>query len=169
MDREMVGYILFYDPKNERFGFKTKHCFGGIMELYVKPEFRRRGFATQLIQRCVEYLKSKGTIDVRVDVLMHNKNAVNLYWKHGIRDWMTILKKSSTNTRWCVIDQPCILRNTAKNSYSFWWTEKNRNSFEITACGEFKTRHFLTHANAAPFRLEWSALSNQQNSAKGCR
>jgi len=75
----MVGYILFYDPKNERFGFKTKHCFGGIMELYVKPEFRRRGFATQLIQRCVEYLKSKGTIDVRVDVLMHNKNAVNLY------------------------------------------------------------------------------------------
>jgi len=96
---EIVGYILFYNPINERFGFKTKHCFGGIIELYVMPEFRRKGVASQLIQRCVDYLKSKGAIDVRVDVLMHNKKAMNLYQKHGFKDWVAILKKSYKSTK----------------------------------------------------------------------
>jgi len=90
---EIVGYIHFYDPINERFGFKTKHYFGGVIELYVKPEFRRRGIATQLMQRCVDYLKSKGAIDVRVDVLMHNKKAIKLYQKLGFKNWVAILKK----------------------------------------------------------------------------
>jgi len=99
IDGEIVGYILFYNPIKERFGFKTKHCFGGIIELYVKPEFRRRGVATQLIQRCVDYLKSRGAVDVRVDVLMRNKKAMNLYRKHGFKDWVAILKKSCTSTK----------------------------------------------------------------------
>jgi len=99
IDGAIVGYILFYNPINERFGFKTKRCFGGIMELYVKPEFRRRGVATQLIQRCADYLKSKGAIDVRVDVLMRNKKAINLYRKLGFKYWVAILKKSCTNTK----------------------------------------------------------------------
>jgi len=99
IDGEIVGYILFYNPINERFGFKTKHCFGGIIELYVMPEFRRRGVATQLIQRCVGYLKSKGALDVRVDVLMRNKKAMNLYRRLGFKDWVAILKKSYANTK----------------------------------------------------------------------
>ena len=27
---EVVGYICFYNPVNERFGLKTKHFFGGL-------------------------------------------------------------------------------------------------------------------------------------------
>jgi len=99
MDGEAVGYILFYNPINERFGFKTKHCFGGILELYVMPEFRRRGVAKQLIQRCVNYLKSKGAVDVRVDVLMRNEKAMNLYQRLGFKDWVAILKKSYANNK----------------------------------------------------------------------
>ena len=93
INRDIVGYVCFYNPINERFGLKTKHYFGGIIELYVKLEFRRKGIAMQLVQKCFDYLKSKGAIDVRVDVLMRNKRAMNLYRKLGFKDWVTILKK----------------------------------------------------------------------------
>ena len=93
MNGGIVGYVYFYDPINERFGLKTKHYFGGVMELYVKPEFRRRGIATALMEHCFGYLKSKGAINVRVDVLMHNTKALNLYVKLGFNNWVEILKK----------------------------------------------------------------------------
>lgn len=89
---EIVGYICFYNPINERFGLKTKHFFGGVLELYVKHEFRRKRIATRLMQQCINYLKSKGAKDVRVDVLMRNKKAINLYRKLGFKDWVAIFK-----------------------------------------------------------------------------
>ena len=89
---EIVGYICFYNPINERFGLKTKHYFGGVLELYVKPEFRRKRIATQLMQQCINYLKSKGADDVRVDVLTRNKKAINLYRKLEFKNWVAILK-----------------------------------------------------------------------------
>jgi len=45
------------------------------------------------MEHCFGYLKSKGAINVRVDVLMHNTKALNLYVKLGFNNWVEILKK----------------------------------------------------------------------------
>lgn len=65
---------IFYEPKVE----------GTIRELYVLPEFRRRGLAKRLIETAIEKLKGKiGLITAEFPTM--NEIAVNFYNKLGFR------------------------------------------------------------------------------------
>lgn len=52
-------------------------------DLYVKPEYRGHGIASQLIEQLKEIARIKGCKQIRWQVLEWNENAIKLYEKIG--------------------------------------------------------------------------------------
>ena len=52
-------------------------------DLYVKPEFRRRGIATALVQDALEWALDRGCREADLNVLFNNEKARHLYQKLG--------------------------------------------------------------------------------------
>ncbi len=56
---------------------------GWIYSLAVKPEFRKSGTGTKLIQAILEELKKRGCLKVNLQVLGSNHEVVRFYRKNG--------------------------------------------------------------------------------------
>jgi ribosomal protein S18 acetylase RimI-like enzyme len=54
---------------------------GVINDVYVLPEFRRRGVGERLPNECMKKLEAEGVGIVRLSVLAENKVAIKLYEK----------------------------------------------------------------------------------------
>lgn len=78
-----VGWIsLMYTPK-----IALQRWSNGVMyidELWVAPEFRRKGIAKQLMEKAFECQKNAGAAEVRVYVGDDNIPAQELYNKSGL-------------------------------------------------------------------------------------
>jgi len=70
-----------------------------ISDMYVLPEFRRKGIASTLMNRVFEYVKSKGVTHVRLNVMESNIPAYNLYEKMGFVDYSIIMMKQLERAR----------------------------------------------------------------------
>ncbi len=79
-NQEIVGFALVY------FRYSTwKGTTLYLEDLYVKPDFRRSGAASQLMQAIMEFGKAKGCKYLQWEVLEWNKNALLFYEKWGAR------------------------------------------------------------------------------------
>ena len=68
---QLVGNVLVYRDD-------TQQC--GIMDdVFVLPEWRRRGIAKALINEGLKYFRTCGIEDVRLEVKQSNNPAVSLY------------------------------------------------------------------------------------------
>ena len=81
-----VGYILTNISTDYFFDVSEPFCL--ISDLFVQPEFRRRGIGRRLVLECLERTKAKGFASVRLNVLPENKSAIKLYKKLGFRTFM---------------------------------------------------------------------------------
>jgi len=90
VDRKIVGYIFFL--KRAEFPLETTYTWAYVNELYVHPAYRRRGIATKLMKQAFDYLKSIGVTHVRLNVMMKNQAAINLYRKLGFEDLSLIMQ-----------------------------------------------------------------------------
>ena len=91
-DGKLVGYVMF--QSEVKTPLEVSHKVGYVMDLYVKPAYRRQGVARQLLQYCMGRIKSKGVTDVQLRVWRMNKGAIALYRQLGFRDRMlTMLSK----------------------------------------------------------------------------
>ena len=73
---------------------------GYIHHLAVKKEFREKGIAKELVNKCIKNLQEKGIKKYRVFVLDSNKEAMD-FWKHigfeeQIYDYRTFQMKTTT-------------------------------------------------------------------------
>lgn len=93
---KLLGYIHFLNPMRTRWGLKAKYYWSPIVTLYVQPGFRRRRIGTQLMQKCLDYLRSKGATRKELDVWADNKEAINFYRKFNFEIIGLILRKSLT-------------------------------------------------------------------------
>lgn len=68
---------------------------GWIYSLAVKPEYRKMGTGSSLIQALLEELKQRGCLKVNLQVLGSNKAVVEFYQKNGfaIEDRISMGKK----------------------------------------------------------------------------
>lgn len=57
--------------------------FGWIGMVLVSPDFRRRGIATRLVDRCIEYLRDRGVETVKLDATPAGRE---VYLRLGFRD-----------------------------------------------------------------------------------
>ena len=57
-----------------------------ISDMYVKPEFRRRGIGSLLLEKCFEHLRKLDIKHVMLSVLSENLAAVKFYEKTWFQD-----------------------------------------------------------------------------------
>ena len=58
--------------------------------LYVEEEYRKNGIATKLIENALTIVKDVDFIDI--NVMAHNKDAINLYKKFGFNEFKISLR-----------------------------------------------------------------------------
>lgn len=80
-DALRVGFIL-YGIENHRF---LPRKTGAIFELYVEPEFRRRGIARECALRAISDLLDLGSSKVELEVIQGNYQASALWVSLGFQ------------------------------------------------------------------------------------
>lgn len=94
LDGKLIGYTI--SRKQVDFPLETTYKWAVITDLFIHPEHRRKGIATELLQRNIQYLKSSGVTHVRINVLQNNKVAISLYHKFGFEDHTLTLQKRTS-------------------------------------------------------------------------
>ncbi len=72
---QLVGSVVAYP--NEEAGW------GIVDDVFVLPEWRRRGIAKRLVGEGIRYLRERGVEEVRLDVVQSNEPAISLYRSMG--------------------------------------------------------------------------------------
>ena len=72
---QLVGSVLAYRDEEDRWGV--------VDDVFVLPEWRRRGIARRLVGEGTKYLHGQGMEEVRLDVVQTNEPAISLYWSMG--------------------------------------------------------------------------------------
>ncbi len=74
---------------------------GRIPEVFIKNEYRRRGIATKLIEKAIEYLQKHKRKFIRLNVSIRNTAARKLYAKLGFHqkpyEYLPLEKKMENN------------------------------------------------------------------------
>jgi len=87
----IVGFLMFM--KQARSVLKLRRSRAMITDLYVDEEYRHQGLAAKLLERCLEYLRSRGVEEVRVSASADNAPAISLYRKLGFTEHMITMSK----------------------------------------------------------------------------
>jgi len=88
---KVVGWSWLRVRENE---FFKEGAFGELNEIYVVPEWRRKGVGKVLMLHAHNWFKEKGVSTIRVEALASNKAALAFYQKHGFKPWYISLEKS---------------------------------------------------------------------------
>ena len=64
---------------------------GYLESIYVKPSFRKRGFATELLQACESWAKAKGCLEFASDCELSNKSSFDFHLKTGFEETNRII------------------------------------------------------------------------------
>jgi len=59
--------------------------YGELKRMYVRPQFRRSGFAKSLLQHLSDYARSRGVRLLRLETGIHQQAAIRLYEQAGFR------------------------------------------------------------------------------------
>lgn len=73
--------------------FDTIYKCALILELYIIPEHRRKGYGTQLLRAGMNYLKILGYEIIALNVLSENEEALRFYEREGFERAFYTLKK----------------------------------------------------------------------------
>ena len=80
---ELVGCIMAFLPKdNPIYAARPR---GRISDIYVKPEYRRKGVASELVKRALAFLEKKGVVAVEVNAPMGTQGLAELWEKSGLK------------------------------------------------------------------------------------
>lgn len=86
------GYALI--KKSQPFEQHDYFSYLGFM--FVDPRFRRKGINKQIIDSLVEWSKSKGMVEIRLDVFEQNQSAVLAYEKLGFSKTLVKMRMEVT-------------------------------------------------------------------------
>ncbi len=86
-----VGYAFANVSEQSLFNRSESFCF--LNDVYVAPEFRRKGIGRRMISECLRRMKAKGFQYVRLTVLPQNKIAFGIFKELGFETFMYGMKK----------------------------------------------------------------------------
>jgi ribosomal protein S18 acetylase RimI-like enzyme len=87
-----VGYAFANISQESLFERSESFCF--LNDLYVKPEFRRKGIGTRLISECISRMKAKGFKSVRLNVLPKNNIVIRLFKEFKFETFIYGMKRT---------------------------------------------------------------------------
>ena len=67
--------------------------FAWVHDVFVRPEYRRRGVATALMTAAESFVRARGARELRLSVIDRNEGARALYRGLGFRDYVRVLTK----------------------------------------------------------------------------
>ena len=79
----VVGFVSA--TYSSDFPLKVSQPFGRLNNLYVLPEYRRKGIGTRLVNECLKKMKDSSVKTIRLNVVKDNQPAINLYEKLGFK------------------------------------------------------------------------------------
>ena len=82
-DERIVGFV--YASVSHGFPLDVTRKVGRLNDLYVLPEYRRRGIGQRLLTDCVKIMRESDAEAVRTRVLAENKPAIAFYEELGFR------------------------------------------------------------------------------------
>lgn len=91
MGGKLIGYIFFL--RRAEFPLVTEYSWASVNELFVHPDYRRRGIATELMKRAFDYLEAMGVTCVRLNVMKDNRAAIGLYRNLGFEEYSLKMEK----------------------------------------------------------------------------
>lgn len=83
----LVGYIYLKTKRTDT------GIHGIIHHIFVDPEHRGRGLATQLMQKGEDYFRSKNLKSLRSTITITNEPSINMIKKFGYREKRIIFEK----------------------------------------------------------------------------
>jgi putative acetyltransferase len=66
-------------------GDQAGHEYGELKRMYVRPQFRGRGFGKQILDQLADYALAKGVTLLRLETGIHQQSAIRLYEQAGFR------------------------------------------------------------------------------------
>ena len=79
VDRELAGFVWV------AIRMDLQGPYGSIDQVYLKPDYRRRGLGSLLMEAAHRYLQEQGIDLARLYVTAENRDAVRLYERLGYR------------------------------------------------------------------------------------
>lgn len=79
LDNQAVGYLIL------RTGQYQKNRHTTMLEIFIRPEFRKIGIAQALLKEAFKYCRNNGIKKIELEVWSNNKPAINLYKKLGFK------------------------------------------------------------------------------------
>ena len=92
VDKEPVGYIFIQAKKTFDSKMIIPHTFSEIYDLYIKEEYRKKGYGRQLIDAAINWSKIRGLEYIELNVLSNNSSAINFYQKNDFNEKQKVLK-----------------------------------------------------------------------------
>ena len=89
---ECVGYLLGHTDEAQP--IFEQRSYATIRDLFVAPEFRRKGTGSKLLAEALAFFKSREAGHIRLNVLVKDKAARAFYEKHGFGDFIHRMWKS---------------------------------------------------------------------------
>jgi ribosomal protein S18 acetylase RimI-like enzyme len=77
-----VGYLV---ASVKNVSYRKSRC-AEIKNIEVSPDYRSQGIGSKLIQKCLEWAKTKGYQKVYVNAYFGNKEAIKFYKKNGFSE-----------------------------------------------------------------------------------
>ncbi|MTH55017.1 GNAT family N-acetyltransferase [Bacillus mangrovi] len=93
-NEELAGWVLL----SKSFDLFKEEEIGFITELYVLPNYRRRGVAKKLIKKGIDEMKIRGFSDIRLNVFSGN-DAIELYKELGFKERSITMELCLTDMR----------------------------------------------------------------------
>ncbi len=91
VEGEFAGFISI-EGRKARPVFEREE-YGHIHELFVRKEHRRKGIASELLEKIEEIGREKGFDMIRLSVNVRNRSAIELYEKKDFRKERTMMIK----------------------------------------------------------------------------
>jgi ribosomal protein S18 acetylase RimI-like enzyme len=77
-----VGYLV---ASSKEISYRKSKC-AELQNMGVSPDYRSKGIGSMLVQKCLEWAKSKGYQKMYVSAYFGNKEAIRFYKKNGFSE-----------------------------------------------------------------------------------
>ncbi|MGL4669648.1 MAG: GNAT family N-acetyltransferase [Methanobacteriaceae archaeon] len=93
-----ILFIIVAKIKDKKIGYciaSVKENIGEIDSIYIKPNYRKRHIGTALIEKSLNWIKSKNVDKIIANITIGNNEVFNFYSKYGFKPRLTQLEMKS--------------------------------------------------------------------------
>ncbi len=85
VDAAIVGFLHVLESKTPPYDSVVPHAFAECVDLYVAPQYRKRGIAAALLAAAKDWAKRRRLDYLELKVVANNHAAIGFYERRGFR------------------------------------------------------------------------------------